>query len=647
MKKVSKVLLSIGLSIMMCFGIVAVGQSTASEVVLTDAAEGSYYSGLTAKSGNALLGQLHDLITTTHTTYTSYDSIKTYGYTTDPGLDGKGVLEFYTHETVMTFSGTLGTWNREHVWCQSNSNGLWGKTGGGADLHHIRPTESGLNSTRGNNKYGEVTNGKEAWSRKVGGANSELGGWVSGSTFEPLDNVKGDVARIVMYVYTHYNTYKNVYGSTNGHGGNFGTLNFTHIMSASSESAAKALLLKWNEEDPVDAIETLRNEEVFKIQGNRNPFIDHPEYADYIWGSGTSGGGSTTPSNELQSISVSPAYLTLNVGDNSTLTVTPTPSSADASVSWTSSDQSVASVSSSGVVTAKAAGTATITATSTKDTSIKATSTVTVKQAGSTTPSTPPTPPSQTSGKATIDISSFGSLSGQYGFYSWSAGGIGGMAFIYPGNKKSLQLNSSQKCRYIASNVALAGSIKSVTIKLSSDEGQDGAQRTWRLLTSNSAYSELSSGNPQNGNDHDTKTLTKGGEATWTVTGNDTYFALCYESSGACYVESITITYEGSTSGGEDVGGGDVGGGDIGGDEIDDTKLNAFHDAVANILTTGTLEERRASINEAIAAYQALSQGEKAIAAADVELLQEAIDHYNQTVRAYNEDALAANKALG
>ena len=161
MQKILKRFLTFALALVMCLGVTAIARTTAVEYVVADAVTGEdYYSPVTAKGGEQLLGQLHDLITTTHKKYTSYDDCKTYGPITDPGLDGRGVLEFYTHETIMKFVGGLGDWNREHVWCQSLSNGLWTTGGGGADLHHLRPSESGLNSIRGINKYGKVSGGK-------------------------------------------------------------------------------------------------------------------------------------------------------------------------------------------------------------------------------------------------------------------------------------------------------------------------------------------------------------------------------------------------------------------------------------------------------------------------------------------------------
>ncbi len=514
------------------FGLVSVGGAAAT-VVYTDAAEGNYYSSITATGGTQLLGQVHDLIVKTHTKYTSYDECKTKGTTTDPGLDGKGYLEFYTHETLTSFGGSVGTANREHVWCQSLSNGLWGTSGAGSDMHHIRPTEATLNSTRGNNKYGEVTSEKkEAYSKKPGGAQSKLGGYVGGGVFEPLDNVKGDAARIVMYVYTHYNKGKNVGGTLDSKGS--GTLNFTNVMAASSEAAARELLLEWNALDPVDAIEEKRNEEVFKIQGNRNPFIDHPEYASAIWGDGSYVPPDPPVSDEKPTkLTITPSAVTMSVGGTQNLTVTATPSNASTSVKWSVYPTNVVTIV-NGKLTAYAEGQATVTATSTLDESVKATAAVTVKKSEGGGGSTP-------AGSFTINRDSF-NASGSYAFYEWSANNVKGTAFIYGGNGDAMQFNSSKDSYYVASTTATPGPITKVTVKMQS------GSKSWKLLTSSTPYGEVK-GEPTNGNDHGVETVTTSG-VTWEVSGNDTYFALTYEDSGAAYLDSITVEY--AASQGED-----------------------------------------------------------------------------------------------
>ena len=652
MQKIFKRIWSFGLAALMCLGIAAVANGASAEVIIADAAT-DYYAAITATGGNDLLGQVHDLITTTHTKYTSYDDCKnpTYVKKTDPGTDGQ-LMEFYAQANLSSTwqSGAVGTWNREHVWCQSLSNGMWGTSGGGSDLHHIRPTESRVNSTRGNNRYGKANNGKEAWYKDASGASIALAGYYVGNTiFEPLDNVKGDVARIVMYVYTHYNSYGNVNGTTNGNGSSnyFGKLQFSSIMYANSESAAIELLLQWNALDPVDEIETTRNDAVYAIQGNRNPFIDHPEYADAIWGDGTI---TPDPSVELKSISLNKTSLTLSEGRSERLTVTPNPSNASVSVDWSSSNTAVAIVSASGEVTAKAVGTATITATCKANPSIKATAQVTVEKSQSKI--------------ITITTNSF-TLSSSYGFQTWSEGGVSGTAFIYGGNSASMQFNKNKSSYYLASTTAGPGAIKSVTVKASSESKAD---RDWKLLTSDTPYGEVE-GKPTNGNDQGTKTVTEQG-VTWTVSGSDTYFALTYEfptgtQSAAAYLESIEVEYGKEDGGQEEHICGHVC--EICGEctdetctdpvcadkceghsgEEENTKLQEFHAAVEGIITSGSLESRFASINRAITAYQALSDEEKALAEEDIAALRAAIDEYNKTVNSYNEEAKNANHAAG
>ena len=289
----------------------------------------TYYKSITATSGAQVLGQLHDLLCTTHKTYTSYTDCKTAAtvYATDPGTSSSYVRDFYTQANIAKSwgSGAVGTWNREHVWCQSLSNGLWGETGGGADLHHLRPTETTLNSTRSNWPYGVVANHNSSTTKYAKDTSKKdittyVGGYLEKGVFEPKDSVKGDVARILMYTYTHYTTYSKLTGAkTNGSGKSsyFGTLDITQVVSTSSKtaSAAWALLLKWNKADPVDASERTRNEAAAKFQGNRNPFIDNSSYADAIWGNGTvSGGGTTTdPVTPTNPVTPTPTTVTKTI----------------------------------------------------------------------------------------------------------------------------------------------------------------------------------------------------------------------------------------------------------------------------------------------------------------------------------------------
>lgn len=499
----------------------------------------SYYSGITATGGTALLGQLHDLITTTHKTYTSYSDCKNTSKVseTDAGSTSGKVREFYSQADISSSwgSGNAGTWNREHVWCQSLSGNIWGESGGGSDMHHIRPVESGLNTSRGSNKFGELNgSGTAKYYKDTNGNNVAIGGYSGGGTFEPLDNVKGDVARIVMYVYTHYNTYTNVYGTTNGSGNSsyFGKLKFTYVIDESNEYDAIDLLLKWNKEDPVDDIERKRNDAVYKIQGNRNPFIDNSNYAEMIWGD--------YEAPEITGLSLTPTTHTLTIGQGVFLAATATPSGALNSVTWSSSDQTVATVNSNGYVTAKAAGTATITATSTENSKITATATITVTASSS-------GGSSGASKFVTITTDSF-DMTQYYTFKNWAQGDLAGIAFIFGGSpdyplsaNNGMQFKNIQSSYYLASTKAAPGAIKSVTVKI-----VDGkADRPWTLYTSSSAYEEVADA-PTTGTNHGTKTVTVEG-VTWTIDTDDVYFCLSYAQSGskgyACYLESITVEY--------------------------------------------------------------------------------------------------------
>ena len=231
----------------------------------------AYYSGensyekLSSLAEGELLASLRSLMTSTHKYKSSYAESRDLATKTDcEGGDGKIVL-LYTSSKVefsdFIGSGSIG-WNREHVW--PKSLGGFDNSGAGADLHHVRPDDVTTNAKRGNLKFGNVSSGAEVkGSSLVSGA---LGGYSAGGYFEPLDNVKGDVARICLYVYVRY-------------GGEL-----SKCSSITNVFESVDVLLEWCESDPVDTWEMGRNEVVGKIQGNRNVFIDYPEYAFLLFG---------------------------------------------------------------------------------------------------------------------------------------------------------------------------------------------------------------------------------------------------------------------------------------------------------------------------------------------------------------------------
>lgn len=264
----------------------------------------NYYSSVSGKKEKDLLNALATLTASNHRDYNSYDELRGGNCYSDadPENPNTRLIDFYTGWSIdnsWTQSGTDYSkkhWNREHVWCQSLSGGLYGESGAGSDIHHLRPEIISINSTRGNNKYAEIkgqSGVKELTfvnpTTNTGVAES-TGNYYGNSLFEPRDQVKGDVARILMYMYMHYS--KEV--SANSSYDKAGALDITNIIgNVSDEEDQKAwdMLLKWNELDPVDTFEMNRNNYCASVTGTRNPFIDHPEYADIIWSTSYSGNG--------------------------------------------------------------------------------------------------------------------------------------------------------------------------------------------------------------------------------------------------------------------------------------------------------------------------------------------------------------------
>lgn len=164
--------------------------------------------------------------------------------------------------------------NIEHSMAKSWWGG--GKNQAYKDIHHLMPCESGINSSKSNYPMGVVNNDKSGNGyTKVG---TGEGGSGSLSLWEPADEWKGDFARVYFYMATCYSnlTWEGV-GLKQMENNEWPTL----------QKWTYELLLKWNKQDPVSEIETTRNNGVYAIQGNRNPFIDYPELAEYIWGSKT------------------------------------------------------------------------------------------------------------------------------------------------------------------------------------------------------------------------------------------------------------------------------------------------------------------------------------------------------------------------
>ena len=229
-----------------------------------------YYSNAEGKTGTELRAALHNIIKG-HTSLSYSDLLDAYPYT-DCDANGK-IWDIYSNyhfnpsNTCGSYNKEGDCYNREHTWPQSWFNE---KSGPKSDLFHVMPTDGYVNNRRSNYPYGEVSS-----PTYTSGNGSKLGrctvAGYSGTVFEPIDEYKGDIARNFFYMSTRY------YGEDAGWS--------TSPMTNKCEILpwAMTMLLRWSDEDPVSQKEIDRNNAVYGFQGNRNPFIDHPEYARMIW----------------------------------------------------------------------------------------------------------------------------------------------------------------------------------------------------------------------------------------------------------------------------------------------------------------------------------------------------------------------------
>lgn len=219
----------------------------------------SYYSSINANAtGNALETSLSTLITTTHSTTISYSTAfqlmksanEDAANTANVILIYNGISDPKSNSYGGGGTGTASTgWTREHIFPKSLANPSLGTSGSGADAHNLAPCTNSINGSRGNKRF-EASSGSY--------------GSVSTTGFYPGDDWRGDVARAIFYMDLRYSNQCDL-----------------------NDVADINLLLQWNAIDPVSSLEDQRNEEIFLVQGNRNPFIDNPVFATRIWGGPT------------------------------------------------------------------------------------------------------------------------------------------------------------------------------------------------------------------------------------------------------------------------------------------------------------------------------------------------------------------------
>ncbi len=243
-----------------------------------------YYDSCEGKTGQALLTALYQKIT--NHTNVGYDGLWDVYKVSDVRADGT-LWDIYTTKAWSTNFTKCGNYsvigdcvNREH----SMPKSVWGggKSAQYSDAFHLYPTDGKVNGQRSNYPYGECSGGTRLPNNGSVQALGRLGtstfAGYTGKVFEPDDQYKGDLARSYFYMAACYN---NLIASwTQGEMGNMMGGNNYPVF----KSWAVDLLLKWSRQDEVSQKEIDRNEAIYSFQKNRNPFIDHPELVEYIWG---------------------------------------------------------------------------------------------------------------------------------------------------------------------------------------------------------------------------------------------------------------------------------------------------------------------------------------------------------------------------
>ena len=283
-----------------------------------------YYDGTAGLSGSALKTKLSSIISSGHQTK-SYDALDDEYPNSDKDSyyekDGT-VLDIYSENPTETdpYVYQFGVkkcgnykiegdcYNKEHIFPQGYFNKASPMV---SDIHHIVPTDGKVNGMRSNFPFGNVGSSVSYTSKngsKLGTSNSVN---YSGKVFEPINEFKGDVARMIFYFATRYEAKLKDFDANDI---------LTNTSFPGIQSWELEVLKQWHTQDPVSQREIDRNNAAYTYQRNRNPFIDHPEYVDLIW-------GTTTPDTEAPS---TPTNLIVTGSTSSTI-----------SLSWTASTDNI------------------------------------------------------------------------------------------------------------------------------------------------------------------------------------------------------------------------------------------------------------------------------------------------------------------
>ena len=240
-------------------------------------APAEYYTNAKGKSKEALKTALSSIISSNYEQW-SYDKLYTIYAESDVTDEGK-VWDMYStctwtpgQKKCGSYKNVCDCYNREHSIPQSWFNE---KSPMKSDAFHVYPTDGKVNGQRSNYPFGECSGGTNLGGKALGRLGSSTFSGYSGKVFEPDDQYKGDFARTYFYFVTRYQSQMSSMS-----GDSFAKNTYPSLSKWSID-----LFLKWHRQDPVSQKEIDRNDAVYSFQQNRNPFIDHPELAEYIWGS--------------------------------------------------------------------------------------------------------------------------------------------------------------------------------------------------------------------------------------------------------------------------------------------------------------------------------------------------------------------------
>lgn len=227
-----------------------------------------YYLGAEGLEGEVLKTFLYDLIK--GHTFVTYGDLRDALQVTDADPDQVGnIILLYTGDSISGTWDSGSSWNREHVWPRSLGDMSGSNSSGDteySDMHHLRPANPGVNGLRSNFEFDNA----DGSAKLVNGTDDC---YTDSDSFEPRDEVKGDVARMIFYMAVRYE----------GENGEI-DLEVIEAIDGNYPTFGKlSTLIQWHLNDLPDEFELNRNEVIFGYQANRNPFIDHPEFVQLIW----------------------------------------------------------------------------------------------------------------------------------------------------------------------------------------------------------------------------------------------------------------------------------------------------------------------------------------------------------------------------